>query len=184
LGGGSYPHIGSHVFGLIVLGYLSDNFDLRLSILLSALGSSLTVFFLWGFSNSLAPLVIFAAVYGFLAPSWSALWPRFISSVVGDDVQTSETLMSIFLASRGIGNVLSAPISVGLLHPWSLTDHSHFAYGLKGYVGWPCFYLDSELTCGQGPLILFTGSTFFVSTLGAGYKSFNRGEGCESRRRR
>lgn len=40
---------------------------------------------------------------------------------------------------RGVGNVLAAPISAGLRHPWALTGHSSFAYGLKGYVSFPVF---------------------------------------------
>ncbi|ESK94996.1 mfs monocarboxylate [Moniliophthora roreri MCA 2997] len=120
--------------GLIFFGHLSDRFDLRISILLSSVGSALSVFLLWGFSNSIAPFVLFACVYGFLGPSWSALFPRFVSASIGDDPRQSSVLFSLFLAGRGVGNTLSASVSVGLLHLSSLTDKSIFGYGLKGYV--------------------------------------------------
>ncbi|KAE9398983.1 MFS general substrate transporter [Gymnopus androsaceus JB14] len=150
---------GASVPGLVFLGWLSDLLDVRWSILLSSLGSALSVFFLWGFTESLAPLLTFACVYGFLAQSWSALWPRFVATADGDDPRQASTLMGIFVAGRGIGNVLSAPIASGLLHPWYLTNKSHAAaYGFEGY----------------GPLIMFTGLTLLVSSLGTGYRVLER----------
>ncbi|SJL05286.1 uncharacterized protein ARMOST_08652 [Armillaria ostoyae] len=134
---------GTSAPGCIFLGYLSDRFDLRISIFLSALGSSFAVLCIWGFTTHLATLLVFAAVYGFLAPSWSALWTKFASTVGGDDPHLSSMLMCIFIAGRGVGNALAAPISSGLLRPWALTGKSEYPYALKGY----------------GPLILFTGIT-------------------------
>ncbi|KAF8893516.1 major facilitator superfamily domain-containing protein [Infundibulicybe gibba] len=149
---------GASAPGLIFVGWLSDRFDLRLSIALTAIGSSLSVFLLWGFATKLPLLAIFAFVYGLLAPSWSALWPRFISTVAGDDPHVSSTLLSVFLGGRGIGNVLAAPISSGLLHPWFLTGRSSTAYGVKGY----------------GPLITFTGVILLISTFAVVYRSFEK----------
>ncbi|KAF8916010.1 major facilitator superfamily domain-containing protein [Mucidula mucida] len=136
---------GASAPGLVFLGYISDRLDLRASILLSALGSALSVLLIWGFASSLPPLLVFACIYGFLAPSWSALWPRFVfvargSAAGGEDPGESATLMCIFVAGRGIGNVLSAPIASGLLRPWAATGKTSFPYGVEGY----------------GPLILFT----------------------------
>ncbi|KAK0195059.1 MFS general substrate transporter [Armillaria mellea] len=149
---------GASAPGLIFLGYLSDRFDLRISIFISALGSSLAVLFIWGFTTHIAPLLVFACVYGFLAPSWSAMWPRFISTVAGDDPHQASIMMGIFMAGRGVGNALSTPISSGLLRPWAFTGKSIFPYSLEGY----------------GPLILFTGITLLVSTLGISYRKPDR----------
>ncbi|KAJ7141234.1 hypothetical protein C8R44DRAFT_763009, partial [Mycena epipterygia] len=114
-------------------------------ILVSSLGSALAVFLLWGLSQSLPPLMLFFFIYGFLGPSWSALWPRFITSIVGDD-------------PRGVGNVACGPIFTVVMRPWALTDKTTFAYRLKGY----------------GPLILFTGSMLLMTTAGITYRSFRR----------
>lgn len=84
--------------GFIFVGWSSDHFDLRIVMLLSTLGSTLLVFCVWGLSKSIPPLYVFSALYGFLAPSWAGLWPRFGSAVSGDDPQTASTLMTIFLA--------------------------------------------------------------------------------------
>ncbi|KAG7446619.1 MFS general substrate transporter [Guyanagaster necrorhizus] len=149
---------GASAPGLIFIGYLSDRFDLRISIFISALGSSLAVLFIWGFTIHIAPLLVFACIYGFLAPSWSAMWPRFISTVAGDDPHQASIMMGIFMAGRGVGNALSTPISSGLLHPWAFTGKSIFPYSLEGY----------------GPLILFTGITLLVSTCGISYRNPDR----------
>ncbi|SJK97120.1 related to monocarboxylate transporter [Armillaria ostoyae] len=149
---------GASAPGLIFLGYLSDRFDLRISIFISALGSSLAVLFIWGFTTHIAPLLVFACIYGFLAPSWSAMYPRFISTVAGDDPHQASIMMGIFMTGRGVGNALSTPISSGLLHPWAFTGKSIFPYSLEGY----------------GPLILFTGITLLVSTLGISYRKPDR----------
>ncbi|ESK86465.1 monocarboxylic acid transporter [Moniliophthora roreri MCA 2997] len=149
---------GASAPGYIFLGWLSDRFDLRISILLSSLGSGIAVLCIWGTSSqsALAPLVIFACTYGFLAQSWSALWPRFVSASTHDDSDPNlaSSLLSIYVAGRGLGNVLCGPISAALLHPWALTNKSHLAYGIDGY----------------GPLILFTGLTMLLSGVGIGYK--------------
>ncbi|KIY65693.1 MFS general substrate transporter [Cylindrobasidium torrendii FP15055 ss-10] len=147
---------GASALGLVFLGYLSDRFDIRTTILISAIGSALSVFLLWGFATTLGPLLVFALTYGFLAPSWSALWPRFVGKVAGDDPTESSTMMCIFIAGRGIGNVLSAPIASGLLQPWSGTGKALFAYGVEGY----------------GRLIIFTGIMLVGGSVGALYSTF------------
>ncbi|KAJ7162104.1 MFS general substrate transporter, partial [Mycena filopes] len=145
---------GASVPGLIFLGWLSDHFDLRISIVVSGLGSALAVFRLWGLSKSLAQLMVFSFVYGFLGASWSALWPRFIAAIVGDDPRMSSLVLTAFIGGRGLGNVASGPVSTVLLHPWVFTGRTSFAYGVKGY----------------GPLILFLGLMLLMSTSGIAYR--------------
>ncbi|KAE9408727.1 MFS general substrate transporter [Gymnopus androsaceus JB14] len=143
---------GASIAGMIFIGWLSDR-NLRISMALSSAGAALAVFLLWGLSPSLPSYAVFASAYGFLGPSWGALYPRFATATAEDDPRLSSLLLSIFLAGRGLGNVLSAPISTSLNRPWALTGKTLFTYGLEGY----------------GPLILFTGSTLFISSLGAAY---------------
>lgn len=98
----SYSYLGASVPGLIFLGWLSDRFDLRIAMIVSTLGSALAVFLLWGLSNSLPPLMVFSFIYGFLGPSWSALWPRFITSIVGDDPRMSSLVLTVFIGGKNI----------------------------------------------------------------------------------
>ncbi|KIK52303.1 hypothetical protein GYMLUDRAFT_970230 [Collybiopsis luxurians FD-317 M1] len=151
---------GASALGLVFLGWLSDAFDVQWSILISSVGSALAVFLLWGFARSFAPLLVFACVYGFLGPSWTALWPRFVATSDRDpDPRQASTLMGTFIAGRGIGSVLSAPIASGLLsHPWYLKGKANSVYGFQGY----------------GPLIAFTGITLLTSSLGSGYRFLER----------
>ncbi|KAF8608593.1 MFS general substrate transporter [Ceratobasidium sp. AG-I] len=142
--------------GSIVIGFASDKYDLRAVMLVSMLGSSLAVLLLWGLASNLASLLSFALIYGFLAGGFSSLWPKFASTVAKDDPHLIARLMSIFIAGRGVGNVLAAPISSSLLQ--SNLSNAKYAYGLKNY----------------GPLIIFTGIALFSSTIGIFYKSAER----------
>ncbi|KAG7088459.1 hypothetical protein E1B28_012448 [Marasmius oreades] len=135
--------------GMIFFGWLTDRYDLRYAIMLSSVGSAISVFLLWGFSQSLAPLLVLACVYGFLGPSWAALFPRFASVSVGSESHQVPTVVFCFMGGRGTGNVLSAPISAALIHPWNITNKHPYGYGLKGY----------------GPLIVFTGVSLLTSSL-------------------
>lgn len=53
--------------GLILIGGMSDKLDLRVSICLSTVGSALAIFLVWGFTAKLAPLLVFACIYGFFS---------------------------------------------------------------------------------------------------------------------
>ncbi|CAE6430123.1 unnamed protein product [Rhizoctonia solani] len=142
--------------GSIAIGFASDTYDLRIVMLASMLGSSLSVLILWGLASNLGMLAAFALVYGFLAGGFSALWTKFASTLSQENPQTLARLMSIFVAGRGVGNVLAAPISTGLLR--SALTNGRYSYGLKNY----------------GPLIIFTGVMLFASTIGVLYKSTGR----------
>ncbi len=127
----SHRLLASSAIGQIMVGYLSDRSDLRITISLCAIGSTISVVVLWGLSSSLATIVVFSVFFGLFSPSWASLWPKFASIVAGDDAATA---MALFVSGRGVGNVLAAPISEALLHPWAGTGKSKFAYGLGGYV--------------------------------------------------
>ncbi|KIK69035.1 hypothetical protein GYMLUDRAFT_35076 [Collybiopsis luxurians FD-317 M1] len=148
---------GASMVGMILIGGLSD-YNLRLSMTLSSVGATLTVFLLWGLSPTVPSYAIFSFTYGFLAPSWGTQYPRFASACAENDPRLVSVLVSIFLAGRGLGNVLSSPISTSLMHQGALTNTTSLVYGLEGYV-----------IMIFGPLILFTGTTLLVSALGAAY---------------
>ncbi|KAK0214275.1 major facilitator superfamily domain-containing protein [Armillaria nabsnona] len=90
---------GASAPGLIFLGYLSDRFDLRISIFISALGSSLAVLFIWGFTTHIAPL---------LRLRLHLRVPR---------SKLASIMMGIFMAGRGVGNALSDTYLVGVVAP-------------------------------------------------------------------
>ncbi|KAL0566651.1 hypothetical protein V5O48_015361 [Marasmius crinis-equi] len=147
---------GASAPGSIMMGWLSDRFDLRYSIFLCSISSGLAVLLLWGLAEGAVPLIIFACVYGFFSWSWGSMWPKFAAVTTEDAYQASQasSIWSIFVAGKGLGSILSAPIATALLHPWQLTDKSGSAYGLKGY----------------GPLILFTGLSLLATSSASLYR--------------
>lgn len=87
------------MIGLIVIGWLSDH-NLRITIILSSVGSALAVFLLWGLSPSLPSYAAFSFTFGFLALGWAAQYPRFASACAADDPKHASMLLSIFLAGK------------------------------------------------------------------------------------
>ncbi|KAF9267456.1 MFS general substrate transporter [Marasmius fiardii PR-910] len=149
--------------GMIFFGHLTDHYDLQYAILLSSLGSAISVFLIWGFSQSLTPVIVFSCVYGFLGPPWAAMFPKFAEVTVGErNQQLAPTLVFFYLGARGIGNVLSSPLSAALISPWELTDKVPYGYGLKGYFA---TVRPNFLFYFQGPLIIFTGVSLLTSSL-------------------
>jgi MFS family permease len=144
---------GSSIAGAIVMGHLCDLFPVTFIIALSTLSASLSVFLLWGLSSSLPSLLLFASLYGLSAGGFSAIWTGMMRAVQrADPLATLATLMGLFSAGRGIGAVLSGPLSELLLA----------AEPLRGA---PAAYASP-----YGPLILFTGVSALLDLvcLGAG----------------
>lgn len=130
-------------FGQLTYGYLSDGrFPLN-SLLISTSGvAAIASLTLWGLGKSLAPLVIFAFIYGFFAYSYLAMRPR-MGTAVAHDQGDAMTLFCIYCSVQGIGNVLAGPISSALLRP-TIDDDD---YGLLRYKA----------------MIIFTGLAMVVS---------------------
>jgi MFS transporter, MCT family, solute carrier family 16 (monocarboxylic acid transporters), member 10 len=148
---------GASVVGRLVAGQLSDIFDPWLLALSTLMGSCLSTFVLWGvLSHTFGGLVAFSLAYGSLAGGWSSLWTGFIkdlprkhhvwSSLLawvgyqnhsdhssGDDPQLSTTIIGYLMLSRGLGNILSTPISTALSHPsQNASAHADIGFQVGG----------------------------------------------------
>ncbi|KAJ7601155.1 MFS general substrate transporter [Mycena floridula] len=100
------------VFSRLLMGYFSDKFNPWMLALVGLSSTSLATFILWGvLSNSLAGLLSFGIAYGILASNWTSLWTSFIKPIAKDDHHLSTTLFGYLLLSRGLGNILSTPLS-------------------------------------------------------------------------
>lgn len=137
--------------GGIFLGSLGDHFPVTTAIMVSSLGSALTVFLFWGFSEHVALLAVFSITYGFFAGGFSSTW----SGVLTDLKKQSPAIDTGFIfgllaGGRGIGNVISGPLSVALLtkNGW-LGNGKGWGYGGE-----------------YGGIILFTGATAFLGGWG------------------
>ncbi|KAJ5699875.1 hypothetical protein N7536_002888 [Penicillium majusculum] len=134
------------VVGCVLMGAIIDKLDVTLCILISTVGSSIGVFLIWGFSMSLAPLFIFSIVYGLFAGSYTSTWPGIMREVVHNKPSAESSMVFACLAAgRGIGNLVSGPLSEGLIKglPWE--GNAGYGYG-----------------SGYGTLIAFTGVTGVV----------------------
>ncbi|KAG8951135.1 hypothetical protein FRC04_006794 [Tulasnella sp. 424] len=137
-------------------GGISDKYDLRVSISVSTVGSAAAILLVWGFTAKLAPLLVFACLYGFFSSGFSVLWTRFIGVISPEDPRLHSILISLFATSRGLGNVLTGPLSTVLLRHSPFYDTVSFGYGIKGY----------------GSLILFAGLAMLASTAAITYPYF------------
>jgi len=145
------------VFGTIFMGMMIDRLHVTTCILISTLGASFGIFLIWGLATSLAPLYLFCIVYGLFAGSFSSTWTGIIRHTQEKAEGADAGLVFAILASgRGIGNVVSGPLSEVLVKgkPW--VGEATMGYGT-----------------GYGLLIVFTGisallggSSFVVRRVG------------------
>lgn len=105
------------VLGMILIGALTDRYHISTVLLISALGSSFSVFFLWGLAVTEIPLYAFVLIYGVFAGGYTSTWTGCASEVrqqtPGTDVAV---LMGIMAFGRGFGCISSGPLSEKLLN--------------------------------------------------------------------
>ncbi|OZJ01535.1 hypothetical protein BZG36_05671 [Bifiguratus adelaidae] len=114
------------VLGQFTFGYLSDSrLPLNFLAILSTVVAATASLALWGPARSMAPLVVFSILYGFFAYGYTSMRVR-MGSAISDDPTSSLATFSIFCFGQGVGNVLTGPISAGLL-----SQTTSFGYGMK-----------------------------------------------------
>jgi MFS family permease len=134
--------------GLIFMGFLIDRYHVSTVLLISAITSTLCVFFLWGFATTDATLYAFAILFGIFAGGYTASWTGCATEVKKANPDAAiAVIMGTMAAGRGIGCVISGPVSEALLvlPKW----HAEGVYRTK--FGW---------------LILFTGVTSLLGRFG------------------
>lgn len=133
------------VLGYIWVGAFVDRFHVTVPMFIGAVGSTISVLCLWGFATTLARTFAFAVLYGMFAGGYASLWAGMMK-VVTQKAPKAEPLMvfGFLAAGRGIGNVVSGPVSEALLK-------SNVWHGMTGYGS------------GYGPVIVFTGITACIS---------------------
>ena len=118
--------------GFICGGFLTDRWAARNVVFLATIGTTLASAFMWGFSSNAGVLIVFAAFYGFFGAFFVTTWPGITRDIISRDAtQTAEasTIYASFVAGRGIGSVVSGPLSQGLLHLPRLTRSLAYGYG-------------------------------------------------------
>lgn len=109
------------VFGSVTMGHLADRYHAITCITISTVGSTLSLFFLWGFASTIPTLLVFSFAYGLFAGSYSATWAGITREVRHVNPSADATIIFGLIAfGRGIGNVVSGPFSEALVKvdPW------------------------------------------------------------------
>lgn len=138
--------------GCVVVGYLVDRWRISNVIALLTAGATLAVALGWGLGSSSAPILIFALLYGFFAGSYNTTWPGVVKEVLSKD-QTAEanTVFCLLVAGRGLGNIVSGPLSQALLRGSNLTHDFVYGYG-SVYGTLIVFAASTSLLGGLGPI--------------------------------
>jgi MFS family permease len=111
----------SQVVGQFTFGYLSDKkVSVNTLIAICSSVAAIVTLSVWGLARSLVSLALFAVVYGFFGAGYTAMWARMVTAV-SDEPSASQTISGLFCFGKGVGNILTGPISAGLLR---LTDNS------------------------------------------------------------
>jgi MFS family permease len=138
--------------GLIIMGHFTDRWNSRTCIIISASGAAISVFLFWGLAVHVAVVYIFCISFGLFSGCFPAVWPAIMRETArrGEARRFGhvDTLMvySLLCFGRGVGNVISGPLSEVLVDgmPW------------KGQ-------LLGGFGSGFGALIIFTGMTSLLS---------------------
>nr|XP_018263718.1 uncharacterized protein I303_03590 [Kwoniella dejecticola CBS 10117]OBR85876.1 hypothetical protein I303_03590 [Kwoniella dejecticola CBS 10117] len=145
----------ARVPGQVFLGYLADKLGARKLIISMALASGISVFAGWGAAKDSGGLIGFSIAFGIFAGSYTALLSSFTKVLNHDDPHLPAILYALFYLARGIGSIISGPISAALMNHTTL-GNAKGGYGVQGF----------------GVLILWTGAGMIMSGIGAGYKTF------------
>ena len=138
------------VFGCIIMGILVDHYHATTCILVTAVGSTVAIFAIWGFTDRLVLLYVFCILYGMFAGSFSSSWAAIIREVTKESINADPSIvLGMLSAARGIGNIASGPLSEALLKIDFWQGSAIKAYGSE-----------------YGPLIVFTGVSAALSALG------------------
>ncbi|WWC69329.1 uncharacterized protein I206_103267 [Kwoniella pini CBS 10737] len=145
----------ARVPGQVFLGYLADKLGARKLIISMSLASGISVFAGWGAAKNSGGLIGFSIAFGVFAGSYTALLSSFTKVLNHDDPHLPAILYALFYLARGIGSIISGPISSALMSNTSL-GNAKGGYGVQSF----------------GVLILWTGAGMIMSGIGAGYKTF------------
>lgn len=117
--------------GYISQGIIVDRYHVTVAISVATLGSVLAIFVFWGLTTSQAMLYVFVILWGLTGGGFSANWAGCAAAIrkAGFHVDTG-MVISLLCVSKGVGSVVSGPISERLLRV-AVWDGVGFAYGTR-----------------------------------------------------
>lgn len=132
--------------GQLILGWVSDKVNIYIPMTVSTLLSAAATLLLWGPAKGMLRLSLFSLFYGSFGGGFTVLWARMAIHCTTNELDII-TIYSIFSVMRGVGNVVSGPLSSLLLSD-SLDVSSYGLEKYKGIVGFVCTAMTSSAACG------------------------------------
>ena len=122
---------GASSVGVIIGGHMADRFHVSTVILTSSIGCMVASFVFWGLTSGQAMLYIFALLWGMFGGMYNATFSgcaQTMSRLEHNSAIDTGIVIGIMAAGKGIGGVVSGPLSEKLLDVgWKTT--ANFAYG-------------------------------------------------------
>ncbi|KAL8863552.1 MAG: hypothetical protein Q9178_000233 [Gyalolechia marmorata] len=94
--------------------WMEKRIPVEILIFISPLMSGIAILGLWGTATSITMLVVFASVYGFFAGGFVVLWAR-MGTTLSPSPSVALITFSAFACQKGVGNIVTGPISSILL---------------------------------------------------------------------
>ena len=132
---------GSSVLAQVLVGYLTDRMSFQLIIAISCTCSAIFAFLLWGFADTLATTMLFAALFGAAAGGFTSTWPAAAKRISTANPQqaglsafaphkpcselTVIAVLGCFAAVKGVTAIVSPIIAAALYQP----SHIKRVYG-------------------------------------------------------
>ncbi|TCD70060.1 hypothetical protein EIP91_005041 [Steccherinum ochraceum] len=104
----------SGVVGQILVGHLSDRFPYPWIMFVSAFGSAISAFCIWGFADTLTRVFTFAIIFGGLSGGSSSVWPAAASDSAGRFPEQTTMTFCCFALVKGVAAIIG-PILSGVL---------------------------------------------------------------------
>lgn len=124
----------ANVFGAIAIGFLSDKYHVTTAQLVCCIGTVVAIFCFWSFSVYQPVFFLFAIFYGVFGGGFSSTWASCAKPLREQGYPGTETgmVIAIFSAGKGIGSVISGPLSERLVAADSWQGKAGFSFG-SGY---------------------------------------------------
>ncbi|KDQ61479.1 hypothetical protein JAAARDRAFT_54845 [Jaapia argillacea MUCL 33604] len=142
----------SAIIGQIFIGHLSDRFPYPKIMFISATGSAAAAFFLWGFSQTLAQVFVFAIIFGGLSGGFTSVWPVAATECSHHKPELIPWIMGCFAVMKGIAATVG-PVLSGILHEAGRSS-AYGAYGRFGFGKVEIFVGSCAAMTGVGSLIV------------------------------
>ena len=140
---------GANIIGATFVGWLVDHYHVTTALNFCTVGTVFAVFLFWSFSVYQPVLYIFAITYGIFSGGFIATWAGCSNPIRRNYPVETSMIISLFTAGKGLGSIISGPLSGALVMSDRWKNHVGFAYG-----------------SGYGYLILFSGITASFASLG------------------